>query len=263
MIPIFAAILLSAGISPQPTQVFAAEMTFLGETVTVGKGSYLVNKDVNIRAKPKTGSTRLGRLEAGEILEVVGRVPKTPWVAAIRDGAPLGFVYGTVLSPILDGAIMDDVTGEFDVSPNHRCGFRLHFVGRTGQEEDAPGVRTSDYDASIVCERRGTRIRFPAQMFITEVPYDGSRRKRVFQVNVDLLDVVHGRDDVVSTVMLFDMDKGQVRFDRITLSEYAAPYGGIESLPATSVSQALASAVEIALSHWSETAWDEIFAAAG
>ncbi len=241
----------------------AAEMTFMGETINVGKGTYLVNKDVNIRAKPATGAKRLGKLKAGVRLEVVGRVPKSAWVAAIRDGAPLGFVYGTVLSPVLDGALLEDVTGEVDIGPRHRCGFRVHFVGRTGDEVDATGVRTSDYDASIVCERRESRVRFPAQMFITEVPFDGSKRKRVFQLNVDLLDIVHGRDDVISTVMLFDLDNGQVRFDRVTLDAYAKAEGGLPSLPATSVAQALASALEIALSHWSDTAWDEIFSAAG
>lgn len=256
------ALLIAMGMYPVANSAAAAEMTFMDRTIIVGKGSYLVNKDVNIRARPETGAKRLGRLRAGVTVEVLGRVPKSAWVAAIRDGAPLGFVYGTVLSPVLDGAIQDDVTGEIDIGERHRCGFRIHFAGRTGDEKDATGVRTSDYDASVVCERRDARVRFPAQMFITEVPFDGSKRKRVFQLNVDLLDIVHGRDDVVSTVMLFDLDQGQVRFDRVTLDAYAKPEGGLTALPATSVSQALASAMEIALSHWSDTAWDEIFAAA-
>lgn len=241
--------------------VNAAEMQFMGEAITPAPGRYLVEKDVNLRAEPKTEGKRLGMLEAGKIVDVVGRLPNSQWMAVVKKGKPLGFVYGTVLSPVVDGQIDADVTGDVQVDPKIRCGFRVHFIGKSEGVDDS--VRTSDYDASIVCERNGARIRFPAQMFITEVPFDGSNKAQVFQINVDLLDTVHALPDVFSTTMMFDLDKGEVRFDQMTEQKYKRQTGGLESLPATDVARALSSALEIALSNWSAVAWDDIFARAG
>jgi hypothetical protein len=84
----------------------------------------------------------------------------------------------------------------------------------------------------------------------------------VFQINVDLLDVVTGIPDVFSTIMMFDLDKGQVRFDGVTEESYARTQGALESLPATGVRRALASALEIAMTRWSDKLWDDIFAKA-
>lgn len=240
-----------------PSDGIAADMQFMGENITPAAGKYLVKKDVNVRAAPKTSGRRVDGLKKGEIVHVVGRAGKTAWLAVIKDEKPLGFVYGTVLSPIIDGEIEDDVTGEIRLGADHRCGFRVHFIGKAGGEGSE--VRSADYDVSVVCERNGERIRFPAQMFITEVPFDGSNKRQVFQVNVDLLDGVHGLIDVFSTIMLFDLDKGEVRFDTATEKTYVREKGGLQSLPATNVSRALLSAVEIALTHWSNKAWDDIF----
>jgi len=240
-----------------PTSALAAEMPFLGETITLAAGKYLVKKDVNVRSIPKTSGKRVGGLKKGEIVRVVGRSGKTAWLAVVKDGKPLGFVYGTVLSPIIDGEIEEDVTGEIRLGADHRCGFRVHFIGKAGGEGNE--VRSADYDVSIVCERGGERIRFPAQMFMTEVPFDGSNKRKVFQINVDLLDGVHSLIDVFSTIMLFDLDKGEVRFDSATEKTFVRASGGLASLPSTNVSRALLSAAEIALTHWSDTAWDDIF----
>jgi len=246
------------------THTNAAEMEFMGTSVTPAPGKYLVEKDVNVRDSPKTSGKRLAGLKAGDVVSVVGRAGKTAWLAVIKDGKPLGFVYGTVLSPVIDGEIEEDVTGELSLGAGHRCGYRVHFVGKAGKDSDISDTsfRASDYDVSIVCERRGKRIRFPAQMFMTEVPYDGSNKRQVFQINVDLLDDVHALPDVFSTTMLFDLDKGEVRFDTIAFQIYARESGGLESLPATNVMRALSSAMDIAMTHWSDQAWDDIFAQA-
>ncbi len=244
--------------------VHAADMDFMGTTITPAPGKYLVEKDANVRAEPKTEGKRLGGVKAGDVVDVIGRAGQTAWLAVVEDGKPLGFVYGTVLSPVIDGAINEDVTGEIRLDTHHRCGFRVHFVGKVGGDTEATNdtFRASDYEVSVVCERRGKRIRFPAQMFITEVPFDGSNKRQVFQINVDLLDGVHALPDVFSTIMLFDLDKGQVTFDGVSADEYARPEGGLASLPATGVRRALASALEIAMTRWSDKLWDDIFAQA-
>lgn len=252
---LLAALLFAANLS------FAADMEFMGTTITPAPGKYLVEKDVNVRDEPKTEGKRLGGLKAGDVVDVIGRAGKTAWLAIVEDGKPVGFVYGTVLSPVIDGAINEDVTGEIRLDTHHRCGFRVHFVGKVGGDTEATddSFRASDYEVSVVCERRGKRIRFPAQMFITEVPFDGSNKRQVFQINVDLLDGVHALPDVFSTIMLFDLDKGQVSFDGVSDVEYARSEGGLASLPATGVRRALASALEIAMTHWSDKLWDDIF----
>lgn len=234
---------------------------FMGQTVTVAPGTYVVRKDVNIRSAPKTSGKRLGKFEDGVIINVVGRVPKSDWYAALEDGEPRGFVFGSVLSPIIDGRVDDDVTGELQVGPGLRCGFRVTFIAKTGGEGGL--IRSSDYEATIVCERKSKRVRFPAQMFITEEPFNGSRTKRVFQINVDLLDGLHDLDDVFSTISLFDLDKSQVRFDRVTEPSFAAGENPSEVRPAETVPEALAAALEIALNIWAPTVWNEIFERAG
>lgn len=236
-------------------------ITFLGQDIIAAPGTYLVRKDVNIRSLPKTSGKRLGKFEDGTVIDVAGRVPKSEWYAAVDHGEPVGFVFGSVLSPIIDGQVDEDVTGEVQVGPGLRCGFRVIFMAKTGGE--AGLIRTSDYEATIVCERKSLRVRFPAQMFITEEPFNGSRKNRVFQINVDLLDGLHDLDDIFSTITLFDLDKAQVRFDKATEPTFIGGENPAEARPAESVEEALAAALEIALILWSPVVWDEIFDRAG
>jgi hypothetical protein len=236
-------------------------ITFLGQEIIAAPGTYLVRKDVNIRSLPKTSGKRLGKFEDGTVIDVAGRVPKSEWFAAVDGGEPIGFVFGSVLSPIIDGQVDEDVTGEVQVGPGLRCGFRIIFMAKTGGEGGL--IRTSDYEATIVCERKSLRVRFPAQMFITEEPFNGSKKSRIFQINVDLLDGLHDLDDIFSTITLFDLDKAQVRFDKATEPTFIGGENPAEARPAESVEEALAAALEIALILWSPVVWDEIFDRAG
>ena len=236
-------------------------ITFMGQEIIAAPGTYLVRKDVNIRSLPKTSGKRLGKFEDGTVIDVAGRAPKSEWFAAVEGGVPVGFVFGSVLLPIIDGRVDEDVTGELQVGPGLRCGFRIIFMGKTGGEVGL--IRTSDYEATIVCERKSLRVRFPAQMFITEEPFNGSKKSRVFQINVDLLDGLHDLDDIFSTITLFDLDKAQVRFDKATEPTFIGGENPVEARPADSVEEALAAALEIALILWSPVVWDEIFERAG
>ncbi|MEX2311230.1 MAG: SH3 domain-containing protein [Rhodospirillales bacterium] len=241
--------------------VLAADMDFMGTMVTPAPGRYLVEKDANVRASPETEGKRVAGVSAGQIIEIAGRAGKTAWLAVVQKGKPLGFIYETVLSPIIDGEIINDVTGEIRLGVKHRCGYRVHFVGKASSDvgTSSQALRAADYEVNIVCERNGVRIRFPAQMFMTEVPFDGSNKRQVFQINVDLLDGVHGLPDVFSTITMFDLDKGEVRFDSVSEASYARKSGALESLPSTNVERALSSALEIAMTRWSDKAWDDIF----
>ena len=239
----------------------AAEMEFLGTTIDPAAGQYLVGADANVRDSPATNAKRIGKLEEGEIVDVVGKASGTAWYAVRQGETPLGFVYATLLTPIIDGELDEDVTGELQVQLDLRCGYRIHFIGKTDGGSDV--IPTADYEASIVCERRGKRIRFPAQMFITEVPFDRSNTRRVFQINVDLLDGVHSLIDIFSTTMLFNLDEGRVLYDQMTEKTFERPKVELNALPATNIPRALGSAMELALRHWSEAAWDDIFSSNG
>lgn len=254
----FVALVLSTGSAIADDE---KTIEFMGQEIISAPGTYLVRKDVNIRSAPKTSGKRLGKFEDGTIIDVAGRVPKSDWFAALDNDVPAGFVFGSVLSPIIDGRIDEDVTGELQVGPGLRCGFRIIFIGKTGGESGS--IRTSDYEATIVCERKNLRVRFPAQMFITEEPFNGSKKQRIFQINVDLLDGLHDLDDIFSTIMLFDLDKGQARFDKATEPTFVAGKKPSEVRPAETIPEALAAALEIALMIWSPVVWDEIFERAG
>lgn len=257
-LPLVSALLL---LTPFTNAADDKTVDFMGQRIISAPGTYLVRKDVNIRSAPKTSGKRLGKFEDGTIIDVAGRVPKSEWFAALDGDAPAGFVFGSVLLPIIDGRIDEDVTGEVQVGPGLRCGFRIIFMTKTGGETGS--IRTSDYEATIVCERKNLRVRFPAQMFITEEPFNGSKKQRIFQINVDLLDGLHDLDDIFSTITLFDLDKGQVRFDKATEATFIAGENPSEARPAESVPEALAAALEIALMIWSPVVWDEIFERAG
>lgn len=248
-------VLVLGALSATPAKT--AEMDFMGAAVEPARGRFLVGSDANVRDKPTTDGKKVGKLDEGEIVEVVGKVAGSKWYAVRQGEMPLGFVYADLLTPIINGELGEDVTGELQVQPNLRCGFRIHFTGKT--EGEGQPMQTSDYDATIVCERNAKRIRFPAQMFITEIPFDGSDKRRVFQINLDLLDGVQGLDEIFSTTMLFDYDQGRVAYDGMTERTYERKGVAVNEMPATNVPRALASAMELALRRWSEKAWDDIF----
>jgi len=230
----------------------------MGSHVTPSPGTYVAEQDLQIRAQPKNDGKRVGMIAKGDVITVLGKAVGSSWLAVTRQGKPYGFAYGPKLTPILDGAIDNDVTGEINVAIGHRCGYRISFLGRS--EVEGRLSRVSDYEAIVVCERNGKRLRFPAQMFMTEAPIDPKGRKRIFQINVDLLDGMHGLDDIFSTSMHYDQDGGQVRFDQVSEETYGRKMPTIPFLPATSVPKAIGSAMDIALSTWSDKAWNDIFA---
>ena len=64
------------------------EMKMLGVSIKSLSGSYLVLKDVNVRAKPATGSKRIGRFKSGERVEAIGRVKGPGWRCAATEISP-------------------------------------------------------------------------------------------------------------------------------------------------------------------------------
>lgn len=68
------------------------------------------NKNANVRAAPMSSSPRVGKLEEGDEVWVIGRVQTRDglWYRIARDGLELGFVYGPLLASI--GRVDESIT---------------------------------------------------------------------------------------------------------------------------------------------------------
>ncbi|MFQ5763617.1 MAG: SH3 domain-containing protein [Rhodospirillales bacterium] len=227
--------------------------TFLGQAVTPLKGTYLVVKDVNVRAKPATKSKKVGSYKAGERINVVARA-KGAWVAVRDGGKDVGFVYDRVLMPLIDGTLTGDLTGKVEAQAGPACEYRIRFVGKSPVEGQL--FEIADYDVLWKCTLDGKPIKFRTPMFITEAPYQ-LNQKRIYQVSVDVLDLYDGVEDVFSTITLYDQEKGRVAFDSVSLEKYGRAPKTKEAKAGT-VAEALDGAVRIAVSSWNRQAWTDL-----
>ena len=249
---LLAAFLLSAGTGP----VLAAEtLEFLGVKVEPYKGTYIVLKDVSIRALPKTKSKRKGSYKAGRRIQVVGFAPGA-WVAVREKGRDVGFVYENVLLPLIDGTLARDLIGKASAKgkPATECRYIISFEGKSAVEGQV--FEIADYDIVWDCNREKRKIKFRTPMFITEAPYPLSQ-KRVFQITVDVVDLDGGYDEIFSTFILFNMEKGLVLYDGVSNEKYGR-VPATKKFPAKTVSQALKGAAQIALQVWNKAAWKDL-----
>lgn len=261
VLSVFLAALLAATISTpawtaqkkakQPDQKPA--MTFLGVKVKPHTGFYLVLKDVNIRAKPKTKSKKIASLKAGKRIRVVAKTAGA-WVAVREGGKDLGFVFGQYLMPQIDGKLEKDIKGKAQVTGGADCDFNIHFEGKSPVEGEL--FEIADYDVLWNCRQGSRKVKFQTPMFITEAPFQlGS--KRIYQISIDILDLDGGYEEVFSTTVLYDEDKAKIVFDGVSIKKYGQP-PKLKEAPAKSVAQALAGAAGIALSAWNQSAWTDL-----
>ena len=247
-------LVLAAASAASPVR--AAEektVTFLGVKVTPHEGEYVVLKDVNVRAKAKTKSKKIGSLKAGQRVQVVAKAPGA-WMA-VRDGTKdVGFVYAPMLMPLIDGALAEDLTGNASVKGGADCDYRIRYDGKSPVEGQL--FEIADYDVMWDCRVGKRKVRFRTPMFITEAPYQlGS--KRIYQINVDVLDLYGGYDDILSTIVPYDKDKNQVTFAGVSIKKYGRTPEE-KTVKAATVPEALTGAVRIALSAWNKSAWKDL-----
>ena len=93
-------------------------------------------------------------------------------------------------------------------------------------------------------------------MFLTEGPYSGTS-KRDHQITIDIMDLADSPENVLSTHTLWDRDKGMVRFDTMTVTQFTRK-PGIKDLTAETLSEALQAAIRIAVSAWNKPLWAAI-----
>jgi len=237
--------------------------TFLGQKVKPHHGTYLVLKDVNVRAEPETKSKRVASLKAGRRITVVARAAGA-WVAVREGGKDMGFVYDQVLLPLIDGTLAKPITGTAVAAGGTKCAYRIEFIGKSPVEGQL--FEIADYEIRWTCRRpderagprTGRKVEFETPMFITEAPYQMTS-KPVFQISVDLIDLYHGYDDILSTVFLYDRKKGEVAFDSVSIAKYGqAPDAKAAKAKAGNVREALGAAARIAASTWNAAAWSDL-----
>ena len=228
-------------------------MIFRGVKVKPLHGQYLVLKDVNIRARPKTKSKKMGSFKAGKRIDVVARAAGA-WVAVREGGKDLGFVYDRILLPLIDGTLKKDLKGKTLVKGGASCQYRIRFEGKSQVEGQV--FEIADYDVFWDCLDGKRKVKFRTPMFITEAPYQLGT-KRIFQISIDVLDIEGGYDDIFSTTLLYDKDKNRVAFDSVSIKKFGqTPM--IKEIPAKTVPQALRAAVIITLATWNKSAWKDL-----
>lgn len=263
--PIFLApALLVAGI-PDPA---LAQSKFQGTELTAASKFFIVTKDASIRAKPATSSPRVGRFPKGARISVAGRAKGTEWFAVRKDGDPVGFVYGSILLPLIDGSLDKPILGKLSAVGKPSCNYSIQFEGKTKTEGEL--LETSDYGVQFECGKKDqsdteVELKFSASMFITELPYRLSN-KAIYQISLDIFDVPDVEDGEVSVTVLYDAAKARVTFDRIA---------GVEATPTTasklpkakkpkpldagSVVAALIGAVNLSYDAWSTDLFASLF----
>ncbi len=241
-----------------PEYAAAAEkktLTFRGIKIKPMTGTYIVLKDVRIRAKPKTKSKKLGTFKAGRRIHVVGKAAFA-WVAVREKGKDVGFVYDQVLLPLIDGTLDRDLKGRASVKGKDGpdCLYRISFEGKSAVEGQV--FEIADYDVLWDCRIGSRKVKFRTPMFITEAPFQMGP-KRIFQISIDILDLDGGYEEIFSTIVLFNMDKDRIAFDGVSIEKYGK-IPPTKEAPAQTVPEALEAAVKMALGAWNKAAWNDL-----
>jgi hypothetical protein len=247
---VFSVVVTMAGVPAE-----AEDLQFLGIGVFSQKGTYLVTKGATVRAEPMTKAKKLGKLRAGEQVQVVGRAKGgAGWMAIQKNGKDYGFVYKPILLPIIDGTLKESISGVVMIEEHAPCGYTFNFHGKnTVEGED---YIFSDYEITYRCNDKGKPFRLLAAMFMSEVPFRLTHEP-VFQISIDLMEVENGYDEIFSTVFEYRPDEKKVVFAGVSLK-------GLERTPkekerpVNTIVEALTAAVEIAPDAWGKKVWKQI-----
>ena len=94
---------------------------------------------------------------------------------------------------------------------------RIRFEGKSQVEGQV--FEIADYDVLWDCRTGARKVKFRTPMFITEVPYQMGL-KRIFQINIDILDLDGGYEEIFSTTIFFNLDKDRIVFDGVNIEKY-------------------------------------------
>jgi|APSaa5957512535_1039671.scaffolds.fasta_scaffold03268_9 hypothetical protein len=231
---------------------------FMGVEIEGAAVNYVVLRDVNVRAAPKTESKRIMGLKKGTVVYSPGRYKG--WVAVIQDGTSLGFAYKKYLMPMIDGGLASPVNGTAPIAGGGKCIFTINFIAKS--EASNVMFKMADYETALNCQYGDKNVQTTMFMFLTEGPMTGSKPS-LHQIGMDLLEIESddGYDQIFSTNVLYDHNKRKITFNGVTLKDYGGNPAKTEQ-EVDSITAALVGAVQMALESWNENAWKELTATA-
>jgi hypothetical protein len=248
------AIVLTPTASAQKTETSPTKVLFMGAQIKPIDGLYIIRKDVNIRKKPKTGSKKVGSLKKGERISTVGQA-KGGWVAYQDQGRNMGFVYESVLYPIIESALKNNLKGNLSGEKRPKCSYTTTFVGKSIAEGQV--FQIGDYEIDWKCEFNGKFVNFSSLMFLTEGPYDSSKSS-IHQITIDIFNVSVNMEEVLSTNFLYDRTKKKLIYDGVNQKRLANdPADKVVNV--ADVPDALQTAVQLAHEVWNDFLWVELF----
>lgn len=251
----FIALVFSVVVIMASARAVAEDLIFLGIGVLAQKGTFLVTKRANVRKGPMTKSKKLGELEVGEEVQVVGRAKNgASWMAVQKNGADYGFVYEPILLPKIDGVLEEDISGSLIIKDNVKCEYTFNYDDKNKVEGE--NYVFSDYEITYSCNVKEEPYRLLAAMFMSEVPFL-LNRDPVFQISIDLMEVENGYDEIFSTNFEYRLEDKKVVFVGISL-EGMARIPRERERSANTVAEALKAAVELAPGAWGKEAWKQI-----
>lgn len=228
---------------------------FLGHDIIKMEGAYLVTKDTIVRAEPLNEAKKVGSVSSGNKIQVIGKAKGgAGWMAIRRDGKDFGYVYASMLLPLLDGTLKRDITGRVMMSGRSPCAYSIRFNGRNVLENEV--VSFFDYEIEYRCTDGGKAYHFYAPMFITEVPFRQTSDP-VFQISIDLLGLDDDPDNIFSMTFVYRRDDNLLVFDGFSNSEIGHTPEKSER-PAHTVYEALAGAAETAPLTWTKETWNAL-----
>ncbi|CCQ72504.1 SH3 domain-containing protein [Magnetospira sp. QH-2] len=235
-------------------QAFAqdpAPVVFMEQEITHRDGMFVISQTGNLRAAPNLKGKKLGKMTKGDRVSSPGHVKQKngTWYAIRQNGKDLGFVFETLVLPVIDGSLASPLTGDL-AAGGGACFYEVHYQGRT-EVEGAP-IQTADYDLILHCSRGDKRIRTQGFMFLTESPYNLSRDP-LFQISVDILDI-HSDEEPPSVATIWNRRDDKVIFESIG-PEVFAREPDLKAIPAEDLTRALVAAIELATSAWNEKVW--------
>jgi hypothetical protein len=251
---IFFVIVSSPIASAQKIKTSALEVLFMGVQIKPIDGMYIIRKDVNVRKKPKTGSKKIGSLKKGERIRTVGRA-KGGWLAYQDKGKDIGFVYETVLYPVIESTLKNNLTGNLSGESRPMCSYTTTFVGKSDAEGQV--FQIGDYEIDWKCKYKDKSASFSSLMFLTEGPYDTSK-SAIHQITIDVFDVAVNMEEVLSTNFLYNRKKNKLIYDGISQKRFANDPAQKGAYVAD-VPGALQTAVKLAHGAWNDLFWAELF----
>lgn len=228
---------------------------FLGFPIVPDHGRYVVATDVNVRAEPKTASAKLASLSRGERVLLAGRFKgDEDWLAVLKNGEPLGFVYGDMMLPLIDGALSEPISAEVSAPNGGTCTYVIRFEGKSPVEDNL--FEVADYTVRFKCTGDELALSFSAPMFLTEAPYQMGAKPE-YQITLDIVDISEDRDQVFSSTSIYNGVKETLRFDGVSVLDFGGAPSKKEH-PVGDVAEALRTAVDLAVRSWNAKLWDAL-----